>query len=79
MSASPARPTKLTPTRQAKIVKAMPDDWRAAIAFLERRFPERWRLHRSHEVAVERTDSEVDQSIRDMLDEMAGADDGGPA
>lgn len=29
----------------AVIRKAMPDDWRAALAYLERRHPARWRRH----------------------------------
>lgn len=34
----------------AVIRKAMPDDWRAALAYLERRHPERWRRHQQLEL-----------------------------
>ena len=33
----------------AVIRKAMPDDWRAAAHYLERRYPERWRRHETLE------------------------------
>jgi hypothetical protein len=34
----------------AVISRAMSDDWRAAVGFLERRFPSRWRRHQTTEL-----------------------------
>jgi hypothetical protein len=34
----------------ALLRRAMPDDWRAALAYLERRHPERWRRHQTTEL-----------------------------
>lgn len=34
----------------ATIRKAMPDDWRAAVTYLERRYPSRWRKNSSTEL-----------------------------
>jgi transposase len=33
----------------ARVRRAMPDDWRASMTYLERRYPERWRRRDSHE------------------------------
>ena len=34
----------------ALLRRAMPDDWRAALAYLERRHPGRWRQHKTSEL-----------------------------
>ena len=36
----------------AVLRKQMPDDWRAALAYLERRHPQRWRRHQSTELTA---------------------------
>ena len=48
----------------AAIRSAMPRDWRAAAFFLERRFPDRWRMRTE---AADVTDDELNNAIRGEL------------
>jgi Transposase len=69
----------------AIIRKAMPDDWRSAAHYLERRYPARWRRHETREHTGEgriTTEHLADPKLREELREIArrltGARPAGP-
>lgn len=58
----------------AVIRKAMTDDWRAALALIERRYPERWRRQQTTELAGEAAER-FGAERRDPLDLSRLTDD----
>jgi transposase len=61
----------------AVIRRAMPDDWKAAAFYLERRDPQNWGRRTAHDVRIEES-SEVDREIAELLKQMGVNDPHGP-
>jgi hypothetical protein len=66
----------------ATVRKAMPENWRSAVEFLERRFPDRWRRRQSIEhdgeqrivvKAEDLADPETRKELREIARRIAGA------
>jgi Transposase len=69
----------------AIIRRAMPEDWRAAAHYLERRYPQRWRRHETREHTGETrittehlADPKLREELRDLARRIAGARPAGP-
>jgi hypothetical protein len=64
----------------ARIRVAMPNDWRAAAHYLERRYPDRWRRHETREhtgearITTEQlADPETRKELREIARRLSGA------